>query len=84
MVADEMGFDPDENYTAVDNPFWDATDGAHPAWWRGEEYGCKAMIRLFNEWLDKPLEELKDGGTHYADVQALKERILELRAKHKF
>jgi hypothetical protein len=80
MTADAQGFDPELDYTAVDNPFWDCTDGAHPAWWRGEEWGVKSMVRLVHEWLDKPLSEL-ESGTHYEDVQALKERILDLRRK---
>jgi len=54
-MKDQHGFDPDQDYTAVDNPFWDCTDAAHPAWWRGEEYSIKMMIVLVNEWLDKPL-----------------------------
>jgi hypothetical protein len=80
MTENEHGFDPDLNYTAEDNPFWDCTDGAHPAWWRGEEYGAAGMIRLVNRWLDAPLEQL-DIGTHRSEIQALKERIRDLRTK---
>lgn len=83
MVADAQGFDPDDNYTAEDNPFWDCTDAAHPAWWRGEEYSAKAMVRLINRWLDKSSEEMMIG-TNYAEIQALKERIHDLRTKHGF
>jgi len=81
MVADEQGFDRDLDRTVVDNPFWDCTDGAHPAWWRGETYGVQGMIRLVNEWLDKPLDDDLMAGSHQANLQALKERILELRTK---
>ena len=83
MAVNEQGLDPDKDYTQTDNEFWDCSDGAHPAWWRGEKFGCEAMTRLMTEWLDKPLEELKRG-CHQAGIQALKERVLELRAKHGF
>ena len=29
-----------------DNPFWDGTDFAHPAWWRGESRGCQSTIEV--------------------------------------
>ncbi len=82
MVADAQGFDPDKNYVQIDNEFWDGTDGAHQAWWRGEKFGCQQTIRVVTEWLDKPLEDIR--GCSQADVQVLKERIMELRAKHGF
>jgi hypothetical protein len=78
MTENEHGYDPELDYTATDNPFWDCTDGAHPAWWRGEEYGAKSMIRLINRWLDQTLDEMM-AGTNHTEVQALKERILQLR-----
>jgi hypothetical protein len=80
MTENEQGHDSELDYIAVDNPFWDCTPGAHPAWWRGEEYGAKSMIRLVNKWLDAPLKDL-DKGTGYPEVQALKERIRDLRTK---
>jgi len=27
----------------ADNPDFDATDGAHPAWWRGHDHGARGM-----------------------------------------
>lgn len=36
-MKDEQGFDPDLNYSQEDNEFWDATDRAHPAWYRGND-----------------------------------------------
>ncbi len=80
MVEDAQGFDPDLDYTTRDNPFWDCTDGAHPAWWRGQEYGCKAIVRIVNEWLDETLDEMMVGVSQPA-IQALKERIHDLRTK---
>lgn len=34
-----------------DDPNMDATDGAHPAWWRGEEYGAMSVARRVLEML---------------------------------
>lgn len=84
MVADEYGFDPDETKTIPDNPFWDCTDAAHPAWWRGCDYGVEAMVRRVNEWLDAPLEDLSKGAMGDQEVHALRQRILDLRTQHKF
>jgi hypothetical protein len=44
-TADQQGLDKDQDYVAVDNPFWDCTDAAHPAWWRGEQYASKHIIK---------------------------------------
>lgn len=81
MTANEQGLDPDEDYTQRDNPFWDCTDGAHPAWWRGEEYGCKAIVRIVNKWLDTDTLDEMMAGTSQPEIQALKERIHDLRTK---
>lgn len=41
---------------AEDNPEFDATDAAHPAWWRGHEHTAEVFCKLVNEILDgKPL-----------------------------
>lgn len=40
-LADEYGFDASQTTLRQDNPFWDATDYAHAAWWRGCDYGCQ-------------------------------------------
>lgn len=52
MAEDEYGFDPDRNYTVVDNPFWDGTDAAHPAWWRGQERGVDGTCEQIRKILD--------------------------------
>jgi hypothetical protein len=36
----------------VDDPGLDATDGAHPAWWRGSDHACQAIARNLNSILD--------------------------------
>lgn len=83
MVVNEQGLDSEQDYTAVDNPFWDCTEGAHPAWWRGEEYGVRGMVKMVNKWLDESPEEMMRGASHN-EIQALKQRICDLRAKHGF
>ncbi len=83
MSVDEQGFDRDLDYTAVDNPFWDCTDAAHPAWWRGHEYTHNVLVTLIDRWLDCPLEEF-EYGLNQPKLQALKMKIRDLRAKHGF
>ena len=80
MLENEQGLDSDLDHTAKDNPFWDCTDGAHPAWWRGQEYGGKAVVRIVNKWLDQTLDEMIIGG-YQLEIQALRERIHDLRTK---
>ncbi len=41
---------------AADNPEFDATDGAHPAWWRAHDY----VSARFKEELDKSRRERDD------------------------
>ena len=51
-----------------DDPTFDATDGAHPAWWRGQECGVVGAVRLVNKAINvkhikgvanhKPLHDL--------------------------
>jgi hypothetical protein len=36
----------------ADHPDLDATDGAHPAWWRGHDYTAKRLCQRVNEILD--------------------------------
>lgn len=55
-MKNEYGYDPDESYTVEDNPFWDGTDAAHPAWWRGSDYGYFMAMKLFKKKLDDILE----------------------------
>lgn len=41
-----------DHLKAADNPEWDCTDCAHPAWWRGHEHTAKSMCQIINEILD--------------------------------
>jgi hypothetical protein len=60
-----------------DDPDWDATDWAHPAWWRGEEHGIGMTVLLVTEMLDGE----DDGAWVYgnAALEQLRRRILNLR-----
>jgi hypothetical protein len=40
---------------AHDDPELDATDGAHPAWWRGNDYGVEACARGIEQALAHPI-----------------------------
>ena len=61
-----------------DNPEMDATDGAHPAWWRGHDYTSAQFATLVTKWLD----EDNDGfGVHYEPWKTIRERIYALKVK---
>jgi hypothetical protein len=67
-----------------DDPFWDATDGAHPAWWRGQDYGfqkgrmrgLRAGVALAKERVRVGVKPLGAGAYwDWSDVDAEVERI---------
>jgi hypothetical protein len=45
-MRDEFEYNPEETKTSPDNPFFDGTDGAHPAWWRGNDQGVLTTADL--------------------------------------
>lgn len=49
MAEDAQGFDLDLNYTKEDNPFWDGTPAAHPAWDRGMQHTTKIITRKLQD-----------------------------------
>jgi hypothetical protein len=60
-AADAMG------RLAEDNPELDATDGAHPAWWRGYDYGSSQWRMLAENTLTNVaglLDDLAQGGAY--------------------
>jgi hypothetical protein len=62
---------------AVDDPILDATDGAHPAWWRGDDHGAvMAAIRL-----EKAVDgkDLGDDVIGSPDIERVRRKILALR-----
>lgn len=64
---------------AYDDPSLDATDGAHPAWWRGSDAGVAGAVRIVNEALDGPLP--LPGCVGGADLEAVRQRVAALRAR---
>jgi hypothetical protein len=63
---------------AVDCEELDATDGAHPAWWRGHEHTAKVFCQLINEILDgnHPI-----GGVSNEPWESTKKRLQQLTAE---
>jgi len=61
----------------VDNPELDATDGAHPAWWRGHDHGADAICREATKILDG---EDSGAGKAREPWETLRRRLLWLRA----
>lgn len=61
---------------AADDPLWDGTDAAHPAWWRGNDAGVLATVRIVNEILDGK----RSGPAHYGspELTYLHRRLLAL------
>lgn len=48
-----------------DDPEFDATDGAHPAWWRGHDY----VSARFKEELDKARKERDDAKADFESLE---------------
>ena len=56
-----------------DFPFYDGTDGAHPAWWRGEEHGVRAVVQRLQETADG--HDDGAGGFGYPALERLRRSI---------
>lgn len=54
-----------------DNPEWDCTDGAHPAWWRGERYSYLKFCERVTEFLDGK----GFAGKGHVEIERIKRRI---------
>jgi hypothetical protein len=59
-----------------DNEAWDATDSAHPAWWRGQEHGVASTCRILEAALDGKGDGR--GVIGYAPMERLRRRLLAL------
>ena len=81
MAEDQYGFDPNLTQIQPDNPFWDGTDAAHPAWWRGEKRGIEAVVDRINVILDG--YDRGGGILGYEKLETLRRRLLELLDKTK-
>lgn len=66
------------NAPREDDPEWDATDFAHPAWWRGSDYTVDQLASQVNEILDG-----KDDMSGYCQEpwQTSRKRIFELKSE---
>jgi len=62
---------------ANDDPELDGTDGAHPAYWRGEDYAIKAVCNKLNAILDGKSVT----GVCNEPLQSLRVRLAEYREK---
>jgi hypothetical protein len=61
----------------ADDPQWDGTDAAHPAWWRGNDRGVEAVVQIVNGVLDG-----QPPGMHGSEaLTALVKRIAAARAE---
>jgi hypothetical protein len=57
---------PEKNCTGPTSdpadPHWDGTDGAHPAWWRGQAAGIETACREIDRILADPMRVLSSSG----------------------
>ena len=58
-----------------DNEELDGTDAAHPAWWRGQDYGADSICRA----LTKVLDGKEPAGTCGEPYEKLRRRVWEAR-----
>lgn len=63
----------------LDDPEADATDAAHPAWWRGNNAGVAVTVARLADILDG--KDDGEGVIGYAPLEALRRRLLVLVAK---
>lgn len=61
-----------------DSPQWDATDFAHPAWWRGHDHGAEGVVRALNGVMDGPADTVHHFGS--VELGKLAARIQALRS----
>lgn len=60
----------------IDDPEFDGTPGAHPAWWRGQDQAIDSMCRVIDEILDG-----RDDGTGVASDpwETTRRKLIRLR-----
>lgn len=64
----------------ADDPSLDATDQAHPAWWRGQDYAATTFCDLVHDVLDGCNDGLQEGETVSVEPwESLRCRLVALR-----
>lgn len=58
-----------------DDPCWDGTDAAQPAWWRGQDDGVRAVVTFVTEALDG---HRRSGTFGNPELEKLKQRLYAL------
>ena len=80
MVEDNYGYDEKLTTRLEDNPWFDGTDYAHPAWWRGTDHGVKQTVKIVNEILDgKRKGEGRYGSRELSELHDRLLALLEIR-----
>lgn len=69
-----------ERLRKLDGPVFDATDAAHPAWWRGEKYGSQQAARKVRKILDGGDDGV--GVSSDPDLEKIRRDILALKAEN--
>lgn len=68
---------PAQRTSFEDNPAWDGTDAAHPAWWRGQDWGVQATIQRLRAVLRG--EDNGSGVSGSASLDVLRHELRDLR-----
>jgi hypothetical protein len=61
--------------TSQDDPQWDGTDAAHPAWWRGNDAGVHSTVAALNRVMNGE----HTGTFGYAPLEQLANRLRDQR-----
>jgi len=84
LEVKQLNFQPTELQSSIDNsskcncdnPEWDSTDFAHPAWWRGCDHGVEMTADAINKVLDSLESGKKDTFNFGSDkLTKLSERL---------
>jgi hypothetical protein len=65
---------------SLDNPDMDATDFAHPAWWRGCDHGVEKAINAVHGWLEDDYT-IGSGSYQYSPMQNACNQIVALKSE---
>ena len=66
-------------YDGLDNPEWDGTDLAHPAWWRGCDSGADSTIAIIHQMLDDIESGKERAGTFGSQkLNMLRDRLYQM------